>query len=73
MLYLYFKHGYGGEETRMCQCNTEEDAFAFINTYLNEQLHFKSYYYNIHGDVKDGGKWIDYGSHIYFFVLREEN
>ena len=49
---------------------TEQDAWKEMLIYIKEELHFITYYQRV---WKEGNvTTIDYGSHIHFFYIEEE-
>jgi len=70
---LYYVEPEKNKRIRMCECQTEKEAFKFIATFVAKYLHMTIYYYNIWGEVNSKeGKMIDFGSYSKFFNLKKE-
>lgn len=48
--------------------NTEEEAYAFIQEYL-DSIKYHSYYFR-QSLIDDNTIWIDYGSYSHFFYIQ---
>lgn len=68
---LYYNN-YKNENIKIDQLKTEEEVYKKINEFLKNH-NYTSYYTRSWIDEEDSKKkWIDFGSHVEFFIIYNE-